>query len=347
MSQDRALFLRRDYSKEHHCELLNLDNFSSEKPIVLCLGGNATTTPSSANGFCKLPEHQLKLMFDGRDNSNVLNYVDLIGVSYPLANNSMFGRLAMEDVADIVDKMLMPRLLDKDGNKLTLDIACKNFSQVTFFSFCHGQSEAYYIGYELMCKLRNVGYTLTEVDKILNSTMHICYAGVNPKDIFPTVRVDSGYDRNNNMDWFVDGAEYFLGHELDGIETRIEHKGDATCCGKSHSIRGCLHIYSSKLRNDTIKDFNEHAAKLMDRDENWNARMKDTKGNFIELGKNGDCVSQMMSWALCRAVENGLINAQSDTYIPKQTYEELKAELDSIQMAYTTEELMGPGFGDW
>lgn len=47
----------------------------------------------------------------------------------------------------------------------------------------------------------------------------------------------------------------------------------------------------------------------------------------------------MMSWALCRAVENGLQNSKSTKYIPPMPMEELESELMSIYSSFSSEDV--------
>lgn len=97
--------------------------------------------------------------------------------------------------------------------------------------------------------------------------------------------------------------------------------------------------------NNSTKENSEHPVKIMDRDGGWNASFKNSKGRIIKVGENGDCVSQIMSWTLCRAVENGIVNCQSNSYVPKMSLAELQEEAESIKGAYSDLDLQGPGFG--
>ena len=68
----------------------------------------------------------------------------------------------------------------------------------------------------------------------------------------------------------------------------------------------------------------------MGRDGSWNAKYE----------PNADCVSQMIAWALARAVENGIDNRKSKKFVLKMPLEELMKELEGIKNDFSAEQLM-------
>ena len=74
-----------------HWERLDLDAYVPDKPVVVCIGGNGTTTDESANGVCKLVENNLQIMFDKNGKNQLYNNVDIISAVYPVQDDSEKG----------------------------------------------------------------------------------------------------------------------------------------------------------------------------------------------------------------------------------------------------------------
>ena len=83
-----------------------------------------------------------------------------------------------------------------------------------------------------------------------------------------------------------------IGKDLNGVAVKYERYGDPLLSGVaiSEAVFDSIHIYSSRLRNNVESD--EHNLSLLSRDGGWNAKYE----------PNADCVSQMIAWALSRAV---------------------------------------------
>ena len=95
-----------------------------------------------------------------------------------------------------------------------------------------------------------------------------------------------------------------------------------------------IHILTSNLLNSTPTKRDEHYISIIEKDETW-----DINTETYEKAYNADCVSQMMAWALCRSVENSMQNHNSDHYIPRQSFQELIPELQSIQDSFSEDQL--------
>lgn len=329
---------KRDLQAPNHWQVLD-SNYRITKPTVFCLCGNATITTSEANGFCKQVEGYLKLLFEGRQNNNVTENVDLVGFKYAcLDANAEIGGLTVSFVKHFVADTLLPLFKDGSGKKLDLDQACRNMSQISFVSYCAGVREINRILEELNFQLRQMGYLQHEIDKINNSTMNISYA---PLDVnanyVPTVRVVS-----YNDDMVGEDIKYILdSNELEnfsGIKITRDEPGKIYGISRPDARAGSINIITSQLINALDTYINEHFVSLLARDENWGVKAYNRDGKDFQ-SSNADCVSQMIAWAVCRAVENSFKNSKENNYVTNNFYTDLVDELQSIVQSFSKDQL--------
>jgi len=297
---------------------------------VICLGGNGTITESSANGMCKMVENFLQLLFKKQGTNYVYDYVDIMGAVYPISDNSQKGKFSKEDIDNFVDKFLIKLLQDENDELVPLNEACRRLSQITFFTFCKGHFEVYKIFRSFYKELQVLGYSKQECDILMLSTFEISYAPLIYASMIPVVYIDSKQDEMLNSAWKNKETAAKIDDNLNGVAIKYEKYGDPLLSGVaiSEAIFDAIHIYSSRLRNNVEGD--EHNLALLSRDGGWNARYE----------SNADCVSQMIAWALSRAVENGIENQKSKSFIPKKSLEELIKELELIKNGFSEEQLM-------
>ena len=317
----------RNLDKVNHWQRIKLDKYPHDKPVVICLGGNGTVSENAANGFCKLAENYLQLLFKENGVNQVYNNVDLIGAVYPMGDNPAKGSLSTDDINQFVDDFLIRRIQDDNDELLPLNEACRRLSGVTFFSYCLGHHEVDLILSAFYRELKLLGYSSQECDILMFSMLEISYAPLTYNSIIPAVFVDSKQDKMLNSNW---NKENQSDKDFNGIELRLERYGDKLLsdADTSKAIFDSIHIYSSRLRNNVESD--EHNISILSRDGSWNT----------EYEPNADCVSQMIAWALCRAVENGIENKNSKKFIPKITLEKLLEELELIKNGFSSEQLM-------
>ena len=181
-------------------------------------------------------------------------------------------------------------------------------------------------------ELKVLGYSNQERDILMLAPFEVSYAPLTYNSIIPVVFVDSKQDEMLNGAWKNNETPSHSGEDLNGVAIRIEKFGDPLLSGvaTSEAIFDSLHIYSSKLRNTPEASGDEHNLTLLSRDGKWNTRYE----------PNADCVSQLMSWALSRSVENGIENQKSKKFVPKMSFEELLKELELIKEDFSAEQLM-------
>ena len=288
-------------AKNHWEELSFKEKYKIERPTVFCFSGSGDISNMSANGFCKLVENMLTLSFENP--KNVEKEVDIVGIAYGVTDRELcIGNMEDYELIYFIQNYMLPLCLNDDGTKrLPLAKACKNMAKVSFFGFCHGCEEIQTILATLKILLPKYGYEEDEIKKIMGSTFCVGYAPQTNNRHCPGVSVYSMFDRHNfgNVTDRFEDYENMLGEDVDGVLLDIDRNGYEF--GNKVKVRperfefNNIKIMSSKLLNEhEPKD--EHAINILSRDASWNMR-------FYQ-DKNADCVSQMMSFALCEAVEN-------------------------------------------
>lgn len=349
-----SVFGKRNYTSDNNWETIELNKYQMDKPIVICLSGNYAMSNNLANAFCKRAERQLDLLLKNFDNRLTVptDLVDILGCAYGstaelklpdmFAENredfqskyptiddyiedhpenlsySYVGKMHRNEIFDLVEYILLP-MCSKNGNKIPVENACKNLSQVTFFSWCHGAREVSLIVKKLSYLCKKIGYNSEEIKTMLGALMHITYAASVNDNYTPAVRIDSLRD-----DFIFPTTNEYL--DINGLHIDIDNANV-----EIQSYFDSIHIYTSKLTNLDSSDNDEHLITYLDRNENW-----DIKENH----PNADCVSQIMAWVLSRSVENSLENAKSDKYIPKPDLQELLDEIVDIKNSFNQEDLM-------
>lgn len=320
----------RDLSAENHWRRINLGEYVPDKPIIVCIGGNGTTTEDSANGVCKLVENHLQLLFKQDSKNRVYENVDIISAVYPINDDGEKGKFSNEDINKFVDEVLIKLIQDENDELLPLNEACKRLSQVTFFTFCRGHLEVDKIMRAFYKELKLLGYSRQECNILMISTFEVSYAPLTYNSVIPVMFVDSKQDEMLNSAWKNNETNIHIDDGLNGVAIRLEKYGDPLLSGVaiSEAIFDSLHVYSSKLRNNLDED--EHNLAILSRDGEWNAKYE----------PNADCVSQIIAWVLSRMVENGMKNKNSKKFVPKMDFEELLEEVESIKNGFSEEQLM-------
>ncbi len=331
-------FIRRNPREEYHFETIDLDTFRVTRPTVFCFSGNGAITTREANGTCKIVEHQLRLLFDEKSGFNLYDNVDLVGVVYGLSPKSS-PSLNDAEIFSFVESVFYPLCFDKSGNLLDMDSILRSMSLVNFFTFCHGSIEASNI---IMCLIRDFlvpsNVSREDICKIVGAITHISFAPNTKCVACPSVLVTSFRD-NNALDDLELYEENF--GVLDGID--VTYNSAYSSLGEVDEYKHFphIHIYSSNLNNIGKRYFNnEHHLLLMDRNYDWNGVIDRPNGDNIDFGRNADAVSQMMSYALCSSIENGLANMHSSHYIPKIEISELYKDLLSIKNSFPSYSLL-------
>lgn len=353
---------KRNLEKENHWENIDLNNYSTDKPMVVCLSGNGTNTDAEANGFCKRVGTSLELLLK---KSTPIENVELLGCAYgedkrylycpdeedfyktyPNLNDyarefpkavsisSKSNDLDERDVNQFTNAILMPRCLDKDGNALPTETCCKNISQITFFTYCYGAKALNEIIKSFKENLKSHDFTDESINQILNSMMHVSFAR---KDYVRTIPSVYFYAAND----YDIGSIIKIHKEMEAnnikLKTRLSKCGDLAF-GQEYAPDRFGNVAEKDaleftyLTGEPNPDFvyhdPEHYFSNLDRDLDWDILRKSSPIY--------DAISQMVAWSLCRSVENSLKNAKSKNYIPKMPLSDLQTELISIYKNFET-----------
>ena len=335
-----AKYVKRDPDARYHCrvgDLRNLD-LSDDRVTVLCLSGNGATDPKEVNGYCKQIEGYLKLLFNEKEGQIVTDNVDIVGIQYgQRRERDLMGSLSPEDMNIIANEVLMPHLINKNGGIYPIDEACRRMSKVVFSTYCAGVDFLNDIMELFSYSLVYRGYTPREAAKIITSCTNVCFAPFDDmRNYVPSVRIISAKDGTS----VSDHLEYMFSNmeieELDGIYFRQDRSGSLYGKSRNKAWGGNITVITSQLVNGVLNYINEHNISVTGRTmDDWDivSAFGDSKS------KNADCISQIMAWALCRAVENGMLNLKSTKYIPNNFSNGLLEELVSIRDAFTSQEL--------
>lgn len=335
LNWDKVEYIRRNQNSEHHCDILNPSDLKITKPTVLCLSGNGALDLSDANGIAKQAEVYLELLFkDKNSNLNASGHVDLIGVKYARnAEKDDKGFLTKDSVQDIVNRMLLPLLLNNDGKRLPINEAQKNMAMVNFLTYCAGTKELTRIIKDLNIKLKMAGYSDEEIRLINKASINVAFAPYDKEANFvPSIRVISTKDETM-MDELNLGA--IFDESFNGIGIYTDSPGRIYGKIKEDATAGSITILTGQLLNGFFSELNEHNIGIVSRNEDWEVR-KYKEGT---ISHNADCVSQMMAWSLSRAVENSMKNIRSDKYVPNSFGSTLLLELRSIKDSFKPEQL--------
>ncbi|MBQ7973580.1 MAG: hypothetical protein IJ295_01320, partial [Clostridia bacterium] len=280
----------------------------------------------------------LDLLFAPKQGYHTLDHVDIMGIKYAESEIKGKGIMTYNDYA-VITKALLALLVDEKGNRLDLESAKKNFSRISFCTYCDG---AFYLHHKIMPflnqKMSMVGYSQSEIKAINNTVLNVSFA---PNTIFnnkiPSVNVISLSDPvvKNHLDYLLTENQR---NNLDGIYLYQDQPGFLYGQACENATASSIQIISSSLFNSYSGPFCEHNIGLTARDNHWQIRARNIQG-VIHRPFNADCVSQMMAWALCKGVENSIQNFKSGKYVPNTYWQELKDDFKSIIHSYTPEQL--------
>lgn len=338
--------------KESRFKTLDPSKYVMDGVNVFLLGGNMTLSEEHAEPEGIIVENFLKLLYDKMGNTkggNLRDDIHILPFVYGTLGEGQTGRFTDDTIKSIANKLLLQKCVDKDGNRLSLDLACKGMSEMVFFTYCHGAVELDKILYNFKKVLLNKGYSSDEVKQMFRATGHVSFApqrggGAQIPSIIFNTKLDP--TTNNYRNELQKNEGMFKRYE--GIEFRYFPEGkfwsfEDQCFGENISV------YSSKFLNAFSDENYEHLISYLKRDADWQIPARNRLGQSTALSEHGgekrvsdnaNATSQMMGWALCRLVENGLDNYNSTTYIPRLPFTTILQELKSIRDDFTSEQLL-------
>lgn len=314
LKQEGVKIGKRCLSQPNHWQDIEQGSYKITKPTVICLGGNCTKTVEEANGICKIASSLIGLKNKVCDEQATDQEVDIIGVAYGALENNLNTKTTMvtkEEVALLVDTLLLPLAVNEDGERFSFEQAQRNFCNVNFFSHCYGARILNEMNFDLMRKMLVKGYSSKEILDIQKQMTSVSYAPIEEVFNLTSIQAISLKDLitavpSNANNKFQDTYREILSGDIMFSGTYLFQEDENT-----------VTLFTSSM---TPKPGNEHSIAFVARDERWRYGLLNPS--------HGDEVSQVLGYTLATAVATGLQNEYSEVFIPKPTPQQV---LESAQ----------------
>ena len=180
----------------------SVDNITDDETAILFLGGNATNSDKSANGYLSSLE---KLLQSHKVKENIALYAaiydfgefddEAVAFNDNLARTKLMqehhrrvkiSRQLNQDtlhpryVDDLFDKALLRRITDKNGKRLSVDEACTKIRKLTIVAHCHGAYTFLKLEEKMWAKMKELGYSDEERLRIQHELLCVAHAPYAP-----------------------------------------------------------------------------------------------------------------------------------------------------------------------
>ena len=304
----------------HNYQIIDLNSYKPNRPIVLILGGNGSTDDRAANGNAKLIESMLGVFGDD---------VDLLSVNYnqPVSLVEPFITL---NCKELVEKLFIQYISD-NGKRLDIETACKNMRNVTIFAHCVGVSGPMKRIVSLLYnKLIDLNYNTTEREQILSQIVMVAYASQH-NDIIEEIK--GIYCLSFSDEMFCDGVTQLSKQLLTKLDIINMVKTDRELLQHIDTTKPIKYVHEQLI------DFLKLHRRVYNLNEGNNIRLfayglHQSEGHIWEMdhtflglereydwskhryaSSTGDCVSRSLACALCNSIANSLINNKSSHFV--------------------------------
>lgn len=347
--------LRVEKSEENPYGWMDVDlrKINLEKPTVFCISGDATCSKRDANAMAKYANKLL-----GRFGAENAQDVQIISVYFKNANRKELtnSRICLREkdkskftaeeqnpqyVQTLYQECFRRGLIDKRGQKRSVEDAQKTFRNITFLDFCHGDF--------VVCKLDEymredmkyrLGYQSSDVNQICKQ---LCAVSIVPQDR-PKKYGFSKIGFASMDDYHYDSEDAVLltdEYELDCNETSV--------IGIVERQRECREGISRLMYIDNLLDYNS----IEDKHNVWLGRTEklhqmdvytdmNYQNEFGIKSKDAENFSLMIARALQNAVSNSCENKESTKLIEldlkdifknrKAAYQQGTQDLNSVYL---------------
>lgn len=247
-----------------------------------------------------------------------------MGVAYGEKSGLNNYKLSTEDIEMFVNHILMPLCKnEKTGEMLSIEECCKNLSLITFFTFCHGNTEVGNILSMFNEKLAEKGLTDKDRKVLTKSFFEVNYAKETSTVFCPTISTASVADSIGpmfNFWYFGDDSSELLKNHYAMI---CDKPGQF--CGKDwvrpqEKKFGAITIIAYSILNSNLNADSEGVVS----EEHKIGHFKE-----VENGLNTQLNEEAMSTSLKRRIENSILNQTQNKYV-QFTLQELHTHLDEI-----------------
>ncbi len=175
IKEDSFCIIKRDNSSRYTSREVSLNSLDPERTLCFCFGGNGTTDETVLGKLLTIVQNGLGLKVEeGLAGSSY--DVDLAGVVYPLEGFFKSGALNRKMRADLSKDLLLRRVLDDNGERLSFEDACARMEKVTLFSYSHGALEVEKVVDTFHDMMMSKGFSDDEALGILGRIFHVSYA---------------------------------------------------------------------------------------------------------------------------------------------------------------------------
>ncbi|MBQ9791728.1 MAG: hypothetical protein IJW28_03985 [Clostridia bacterium] len=295
-------------------------DYKITKPTVISFGGNFTFSGKQASGIANIVANLLGMKYKRHKNQiATFDDVDILSISYGKLRYAENTVLNDDEIVDLCNRLFVPLVLDKNGNKLPVEQAMINASMVTLFNHCYGSRAADEVMLEFMCKLKDIGYDAGDIHSIISQISAVSYAPMNNIHCGSHMKVYS-YQDVVIPEGIIHGPK-----KLDGICVVKGFINDFT-------------LWTSRLANGIKGLIDEHCVSRIFRNENWQHETSVGKERKY-IGKNADAVSQIVAYVLSMNVATSIKNYYSNTFTPKPKVSELVDGCNDILKGFSKEDL--------
>lgn len=316
--------LRVEKSEENPYGWIDVDlkNIDLERPTVFCISGDATCSKRDANAMAKYANKLL-----GRIGAENASDVQIVSVYFKNANRKELTNsrtcLREKDKSKFTAEEQNPQyvqtlymecfrrgLIDKRGQKRSVEDAQKTFRNITFLDFCHGDF--------VVCKLdeymredmkSRLGYQMADIDGVCKQ---LCAISIVPQDKPKKYGFSKiGFASMDDYHYASEDAGLLTDeYELDCNETSV--------LGIVERQRECRAGRSRLMYIDNLLDYNS----IEDKHNVWLGRTEklhqmdvytdmNYQNEFGVKSKDAENFSLMIARALQNAVSNSCENKKS------------------------------------
>jgi hypothetical protein len=193
-----TMFQRIERTQANIYGLKNVDNVSLSEPSLLFLGGNGTIDEKSANAYLTTFERLLHknnikdgvtlyaAVYDFDDSDfEAENFYDYATHVKMMHDNQQAKKIVQELNADtfhaqyvneLFEKFFLKRIVDENGNRLSVQQACLNMRKITVVAHCHGAYTFAKLEEKLAEKLAEAWYLPEEMLMILHELLCVAHS---------------------------------------------------------------------------------------------------------------------------------------------------------------------------
>lgn len=329
-----------DAENKTHWLPLDIYHINTNRPTFLCFGGISTTNSKDANYVAKMVQRITPV----EGNANIISIIHghFEGESSARYFNEDKDDLLVRGIKEaflIVDALFANLLVDKDGNRLMVQDACKNMRNINIFAHCYGHfSTVSYLEDALAFTMRDFSYTDEEIEQILRQILVVSYeSGQIYKSKFTSININSVAS-----ELWSDVVLTFPSHDLEQVKMSGDEK-EKILSSKMYQTKDKTLVKNFLSNNKYIlyQDGNNidiYTNNLTidgtDHDLSTIYRHSDGRMSYY-TNETGSAVSDTIGAILNYALKNSIKNKRDFKYFPLNIEEIFDICADKMQITRT------------